>query len=753
MNCSIQPSLALRRCLVRASAASFVQLFAQRCVMVGITVGVACTSGHSMQSAGSTITPGIFIPGDLSTPVVALHGLSDYGTASCLGLRADGSVFFIGGRGSSVNPELDVSSVPPLGPFAQVVGSSTSGLARRADGSVVGWPLGLIGTVAPAGSYSDVSIKGLGAAGIKSDGKLRMWGWFLDSVPASDAGPYVDVEVGEGIVVARRPDGTLLKFGGTSWGAPQPPSGSFVEHKIGGVIGYLQGIARRADGTLASWGYNAPPSTASYSQRIYSKCVIGQSLFGGISIEGDLWLAMSTLERRFEGPFIDAAISSRAFFALRPDGTVVKQLATEGSGVSSAYNLLFGDPGTRLSLSEIPPVASIVSAGDPYRNSTFIHCEDGTVRIHDSGPWPEMTVQAEGVILRDVVEVTPIWCAGIKGGALIARTRVGELKGFATWPVAQGSDPAIPYRLPSGTFRRFVGESVKGGERKLFAIDAIGNLVRWNPVDVNPIPETVLTDCVDAIGQGRFSSLNTRDVFVMARGLNGVWQRFGGQGDLSVFPPPASAAGGYTLITTSGQDAPQSGCFAKTPEGTVVTWGSTAVSTPPSAKPVVEFGISFLGGSSFTGCSIFENQALESWGSTAGLATAWTRNDPDFTANDIVQSGSQCTVRVRAGDCDNDGICDWDEIVAAGALGDCNDNGVPDDCDLAQGGADINANGVLDACEAIAPGDINGDGVVNAADLGLLLAAWGSKNPAAADISGDGVVDAQDLSMLMAAWS
>ena len=261
------------------------------------------------------------------------------------------------------------------------------------------------------------------------------------------------------------------------------------------------------------------------AQRIYSKCVIGQSLFGGISIEGDLWLAMSTLERRFEGPFIDAAISSRAFFALRPDGTVVKQLATEGSGVSSAYNLLFGDPGTRLSLSEIPPVASIVSAGDPYRNSTFIHCEDGTVRIHDSGPWPEMTVQAEGVILRDVVEVTPIWCAGIKGGALIARTRVGELKGFATWPVAQGSDPAIPYRLPSGTFRRFVGESVKGGERKLFAIDAIGNLVRWNPVDVNPIPETVLTDCVDAIGQGRFSSLNTRDVFVMARGLNGVWQR------------------------------------------------------------------------------------------------------------------------------------------------------------------------------------------------------------------------------------
>jgi hypothetical protein len=288
----------------------------------------------------------------------------------------------------------------------------------------------------------------------------------------------------------------------------------------------------------------------------------------------------------------------------------------------------------------------------------------------------------------------------------------------------------------------------------LFAIDSVGNLVRWNPVDVNPAHEIVMIDCVDAFGQGRFSSLDTRDVFVMARGADGVWHRFGA-GDLSVFPPPSTAAANYALFTSNGANTPQPRGVAKSQTGNVVIWGTLADVTSPSTKPVVEFGTSFTVGAYFTGCSIFEDHSLETWGNVPvpGLATAWTRNDPDFTANDIVQSGSQCTVRVRAGDCDNDGICDWDEIVAAGALGDCNDNGVPDDCDLAQGGADINANGVLDACEAIAPGDINGDGVVNAADLGLLLAAWGSKNPAAADISGDGVVDAQDLSMLMAAWS
>lgn len=48
-------------------------------------------------------------------------------------------------------------------------------------------------------------------------------------------------------------------------------------------------------------------------------------------------------------------------------------------------------------------------------------------------------------------------------------------------------------------------------------------------------------------------------------------------------------------------------------------------------------------------------------------------------------------------------------------------------------------------------GDLNGDGAVNASDLGLLLGAWGSAN-AAADIDGDGIVGAGDLALLLSAW-
>jgi hypothetical protein len=49
------------------------------------------------------------------------------------------------------------------------------------------------------------------------------------------------------------------------------------------------------------------------------------------------------------------------------------------------------------------------------------------------------------------------------------------------------------------------------------------------------------------------------------------------------------------------------------------------------------------------------------------------------------------------------------------------------------------------------PSDIDGSGVVDAADLGALLGAWGSKG-GSADINGDGTVDAADLSALLGAW-
>ena len=61
---------------------------------------------------------------------------------------------------------------------------------------------------------------------------------------------------------------------------------------------------------------------------------------------------------------------------------------------------------------------------------------------------------------------------------------------------------------------------------------------------------------------------------------------------------------------------------------------------------------------------------------------------------------------------------------------------------------DLGANDICDC-----PADLYLDGTVNGADLGIVLAAWGScPAPCAADIDGNGMVNGADLGLLLASW-
>jgi hypothetical protein len=52
------------------------------------------------------------------------------------------------------------------------------------------------------------------------------------------------------------------------------------------------------------------------------------------------------------------------------------------------------------------------------------------------------------------------------------------------------------------------------------------------------------------------------------------------------------------------------------------------------------------------------------------------------------------------------------------------------------------------------PADLDGNGVVNGADLGLMLAGWGAcGSPCPGDLDGNGAVNGADLGLLLAAWS
>ena len=87
-------------------------------------------------------------------------------------------------------------------------------------------------------------------------------------------------------------------------------------------------------------------------------------------------------------------------------------------------------------------------------------------------------------------------------------------------------------------------------------------------------------------------------------------------------------------------------------------------------------------------------------------------------------------------DCNGDGIVDYGQILQ-GQLVDADANGVPDVCEV-------------DPC----PGDITNGGLVDAVDLSVVLAAWGTDGQGKfnADIDNSGLVDGGDLALVLGGW-
>jgi hypothetical protein len=89
-------------------------------------------------------------------------------------------------------------------------------------------------------------------------------------------------------------------------------------------------------------------------------------------------------------------------------------------------------------------------------------------------------------------------------------------------------------------------------------------------------------------------------------------------------------------------------------------------------------------------------------------------------------------------------------VPVGGPFQDCNENGIEDAAEILDGSVqDSNGNGIPDECEKDCPGDANGDGVVDLADLNLVLANFGQTTDQG-DVNGDGVVDLADLNLVLA---
>jgi hypothetical protein len=56
--------------------------------------------------------------------------------------------------------------------------------------------------------------------------------------------------------------------------------------------------------------------------------------------------------------------------------------------------------------------------------------------------------------------------------------------------------------------------------------------------------------------------------------------------------------------------------------------------------------------------------------------------------------------------------------------------------------------GAASTCAA----DLDGDGLVDGSDLGIMLGTWGACSGCDADLDGDGLVDGSDLGIMLGSW-
>jgi hypothetical protein len=235
-------------------------------------------------------------------------------------------------------------------------------------------------------------------------------------------------------------------------------------------------------------------------------------------------------------------------------------------------------------------------------------------------------------------------------------------------------------------------------------------------------------------------------------GGNGHWYRVAGPEPNMTWPRALS------LATQSG--------------GHPVTFGSAAE---------IQFAVSIVTNSSATLCplgpwiGLFQDRKDASYSEPAGgwkwidgttAPIAWDSVSPNNTCFGVAEDFANMQFDGRVNDLGEDPACVgyWPNGAINSVViewsADCNSDGVVDFGQIRAGELDdANANNIPDCCEqgvaCLCPSDIDGNGVVDAIDLAIVIGYWGTnggKEYPQADIDRSGEIDAADLATLLGAW-
>jgi len=218
----------------------------------------------------------------------------------------------------------------------------------------------------------------------------------------------------------------------------------------------------------------------------------------------------------------------------------------------------------------------------------------------------------------------------------------------------------------------------------------------------------------------------------VAEGGNGHWYKIRPKvGDWHACRSAALAAGADLASPSTSAENLFVERFVPSPSGSSLNRVFIGGRQAPGSSPTV--GWYWIDGSDWDYTDWQFNQPNGNEGYLAVFVYGATVVWGDYVADSI----DLCCFLVEwSADCNNDGVVDHGQILQ-GQLVDADANGVPDVCEV-------------DPC----PGDITNGGTVDATDLSIVLAAWGTTGQGEfqADIDGSGLVDGGDLALVLGGW-
>jgi hypothetical protein len=623
----------------------------------------------------------------------------------------------------------------------------------------------LISGAAPAVPLRDVDLGEGIAIGIRADGTLTAWGYPVKP----PTGSFVEVSAGRQCAIGIRTDGTLAPFGLNEYGRLDVPSGTFKRISAADATWHAAGI--RSDGTVACWGFNnhgqanAPSGTfreiAAGGHNGWSGFTIAIRTNGAITAWGNnTWGQLAVPSG---SNFRKIAAGYYHALAVRNDNTLAGW-GWNGSGQSSVPSGQFVDvscgstesialraDGTVVVFGSVPDSLINFFATRPDVTKAQIFCCGGAIALESK--------DCDGNGDFDAVEIAqnPSLDADINGVLDLCESTILVP---SQYPTIQAAIDSVPMGVAK------VVQVAAGTHNQSFSLNGKDVVVRGAPDYATIIDGIGLTSSIAQFTGGEPATA----------GIENLVLRNGTVGAL-IYPGAPFRVGGGLYATNSSafvrncrfeSNASNFGGGAYLRRSAVLVEGCEFVGNTASAE---SGGLQLFESSGTVVDTVFIGNTAAPFG--AGAASAFKAVGAGSAGGIVALTG--CLIESGSGNGDTTAVEMFenfgsvrgtlvvsDTVITGNIGGGIRVIGSPQACILADG-AVVCGNfprnmfgsylieGKAEVCDCLA--DLTLDGAVNGADLGVVLAAWGAASSSGAgDVNHDGLVDGADLAGVLAAW-